>query len=74
MLRDRIVPLCDLRRALELEPLAPQPELPVLVVSVAGAEVGLIVDEFHAGADIIPHPLVGPLAGLGYLSGTALLG
>ncbi|ARE40327.1 Signal transduction histidine kinase CheA [Rhodovulum sp. P5] len=75
VLRDRLVPLFDMRKALRLPPPDSAPEeLSVLVVTVGGEAVGLIVDDFRAGAEVIPHPLEGPLAGLGWVSGAALLG
>lgn len=75
VLRDRLIPLCDLRTVLDLPPLDPAAEeLSVLVVGSSGGEAGLVVDAFRSGVDIIPHPVDGPLSGLAWLSGTALLG
>ncbi|GAA0308203.1 chemotaxis protein CheA [Rhodovulum strictum] len=75
VLRDRLVPLFDTRRALRLAPLDPPPaELSVLVVTQGNDALGLIVDDFRAGTEVIPHPLDGPLAGVGWVSGAALLG
>lgn len=73
--RGRLIPLCDLRRALRLGPAATTPaELSVLVVTTPQGEVGLIVDAFRSGVEVIPQPLDGPLAGLSCFSGAALLG
>jgi len=73
--RDRLIPLCDLRRPLRLAPRPQEPaELSVLIVATAQGEVGLIVDAFRSGTEVIPQPLDGPLAGLACLSGAALLG
>ncbi|TCP44134.1 chemotaxis protein CheA [Rhodovulum marinum] len=75
VLRDRLVPLFDMRKALRLSPLDPPAgELSVLVVTTAMGPAGLIVDDFRAGTEVIPHPLEGPLAGIRWISGAALLG
>ncbi|MGC9419901.1 MAG: chemotaxis protein CheA, partial [Rhodovulum sp.] len=75
VLRDRLVPLFDMRKALRLSPLDPPAgELSVLVVSTTMGPAGLIVDDFRAGTEVIPHPLEGPLAGIRWISGAALLG
>jgi two-component system chemotaxis sensor kinase CheA len=74
-LRDRIVPLARLRQILELPKNDPEPnELPVLVVRMGGAEVGLVVDRFREGMETIMRPLEGVLAQLKLYSGSALLG
>jgi two-component system chemotaxis sensor kinase CheA len=83
-LRDRLIPLVDVRRALRLpartlaEPgTDPAPEggsLSVVVVETEAGEAGLVVDRFRASAEIIPKPLHGPLSGVGYLTGAALMG
>ena len=73
--RDLLIPLCDLRKVLRLGSRHAAPdELSVLIVKTAQGQVGLIVDAFRSGAEVIPQPLDGPLAGLTCLSGAALLG
>ncbi|WP_119156634.1 chemotaxis protein CheA [Caldimonas tepidiphila] len=77
VLRGRIVPLRGLGELLALD--APElanddGELAVLVVRIAGENVGLVVDQFHGASDIILKPLEGVLAGLTGFAGTALMG
>ncbi len=75
VLRDRLIPLFHLRHLLQLEPIAVPPgEVAVLVMILGGEEVGLVIDEFHEGIDIIQKPLEGVMANYPYYSGTALLG
>ncbi|CAK0767444.1 two-component system, chemotaxis family, sensor kinase CheA [Gammaproteobacteria bacterium] len=75
VLRERIVPLVRLRKLLELEDSeGDEEELAVLVVRVRGEPVGLIVDQFREGVEILLKPLEGVLASLSGYSGTALLG
>lgn len=83
VLRDRLIPLCRLRQVLDLgngnrngnrNGRGSAAEESVLVVTVGGAEVGLVVDNFRSGIDIIIKPLDGILAGLRQYSGAALLG
>lgn len=77
VLRDRLIPLCRLRQVLELSSSHDangREEESVLVVNVSGDEVGLVVDNFRSGVDIIIKPLDGILAGLRQYSGAALLG
>ena len=83
VLRDRLIPLCRLRQVLDLgnggangksNGHGGDHEESVLVVNVGGAEVGLVVDNFRSGIDIIIKPLDGILAGLRQYSGAALLG
>jgi len=52
----------------------PPGEVAVLVMILGGEEVGLVIDEFHEGIDIIQKPLEGVMANYPYYSGTALLG
>jgi two-component system chemotaxis sensor kinase CheA len=74
-LRDRIVPLARLRQVLNLPDKDQEPEeLPVLVVRMGGAEVGLVVDRFREGMETILRPLEGVLTQLKLYSGSALLG
>jgi len=75
VLRKRLIPLLHLDRALELEPINSEiDEIAILVVRVDGQELGLVVDRFHAGMDVILKPLEGVMSGFRHYSGTALLG
>lgn len=77
VLRGRIVPLRPLNEllALDADPLCnAEGEHAVLVVRLAGGNVGLLVDQFHGASDIILKPLDGVLSGLIGFSGTALMG
>ncbi len=77
VLRDRIVPLCRLAHVLDIggsEEADSAEDVAVLVVKTVGGELGLVVDRFHAGVDIILKPLDGVLSGFRLYSGTALLG
>ncbi len=76
VLRDEVVPL---RRLADLLGMAtPPPDADahhaVLVVRVGGAVIGLVVDRFREGMDVILKPMDGVLAGLRGYAGTALLG
>lgn len=74
LLRDRIIPLVHLDRLLDLPPKAAAEETAVLVVRIDKQAVGLAIEAFGEGMEVIVKPLDGPLAGMpGYL-GTALLG
>jgi two-component system, chemotaxis family, sensor kinase CheA len=65
VLRDRLIPLVDMRRALRLPAAATGDEsLSVVVVSTEAGDAGLMVDGFRASAEIIPKPLHGPLTGI----------
>ena len=74
VIRDKLIPLCNLRDALGFEPDDSKEEHSVLVVSTPQGEFGLIIDKFHEGIDVIQKPLEGVLAGYSHFSGTALLG
>ncbi len=75
VLRDRLIPLRCLRQSLGMDmAVERQGEVAVLVVSTRFGLLGLIVDEFHAGLDIIQKPLEGVMAGVSLFTGTALLG
>lgn len=74
VLRDAIVPLVRMHQLLE-EPKAPDAEEEaVLVARVGGSLVGLVVDRFREGIDVILKPMDGILAGIRGYSGSALLG
>ncbi|CDH46877.1 chemotaxis protein CheA [Candidatus Contendibacter odensensis] len=75
ILRDRLVPLTRLRRLLDLsEPATGDAALATLVVKFHGESVGIVVDNFREGMEVILKPLEGVLAGLRHYAGTALLG
>jgi two-component system chemotaxis sensor kinase CheA len=75
VLRDRLVPICRLRRALGLETAGSTGDTEALVLARAGGEVvGFVIDEFHEAVDVIVKPLAGVLQHLPRFSGTALLG
>ncbi len=76
VLRNEVVPLRHLADLLGLPAPPPDPDVhpAVLVVRVGGAPVGLVVDRFREGMDVILKPMDGVLAGLRGYAGTALLG
>ncbi|MTJ79423.1 MAG: chemotaxis protein CheA [Telmatospirillum sp.] len=78
VLRQSIVPLVRLDRVLDLPDRRvaddPDHEEAVLVVRVAGSLLGLVVDHFREGMDIILKPLDGILSSVRGFAGTALLG
>ena len=75
VLRDAIVPLVRLQDLLELPGQAAEvDEEAVLVARVGGAIVGIVVDRFREGIDVVLKPLDGVLAGMRGYSGSALLG
>jgi two-component system chemotaxis sensor kinase CheA len=75
VLRNAIIPLLRLRSLLELAPReGVAEEEAVLVVRVANSTVGLVVDRFREGIDVIQKPMDGLLAGMRGYSGSALLG
>lgn len=77
VLRGRVLPLVRLRERLRI---ASQPEdttpedLAVLVVRPFGVDIGLVVDDFQKGVDVVIKPLDGILSGLSAYAGGALLG
>jgi len=74
VLRDRLIPLRCLRASLDMDSERADGEVSVLVVSTQQGLLGLVVDAFHAGLDIIQKPLDGVMAGFPLFTGTALLG
>jgi two-component system chemotaxis sensor kinase CheA len=76
VLREAIVPLVRLAERLGMaqQPREPEAAEAVLVVRLGGNPVGLVVDAFREGMDVILKPLDGVLAGLRGYAGTALLG
>ena len=74
VIREKLIPVCNLREALGFEQDVDREEQSILVVSTPQGEFGLIIDKFHEGIDVIQKPLEGVLAGYAHFSGTALLG
>ncbi|MBP2314267.1 chemotaxis protein CheA [Azospirillum soli] len=74
LLRDRIIPLVHLDRALSLPPKEEAEEIAVLVVHVDKQPIGLAIEAFGEGMEVIVKPLEGPLTDLPDYLGTALLG
>jgi two-component system chemotaxis sensor kinase CheA len=75
VLRDTVVPLVDLARTLQLpSQRADHEAVSVLVTRPAGTDVGLVVDDFHEGAEVIIKPMDGILAGSRQFCGAALMG
>lgn len=75
ILRDRLTPLLRLRHLLEMaEPVSGDAAQATLVVRMHGESVGIVVDNFREGMEVILKPLEGVLAGLKHYAGTALLG
>jgi len=75
-LRDKVVPLIRMRSLLGLteSDCNGQEEEAVLVVTMGKELVGLVIDEFHEGIDIILKPLEGVMKTSKEYTGTALLG
>lgn len=74
VLRNAIMPLVRLRRLLTLPEGGDEAEPAVLVVRSGGERMGLVVDDFREGMEVIVKPLEGVLANLPGYQGTALLG
>lgn len=75
VLRDTVIPLVDLAEALQIPGAPADPErVSVLATRLGGLEVGLVIDAFHEGAEVIVKPMEGVLAQVGPYSGTALMG
>ncbi|WP_029010421.1 chemotaxis protein CheA [Azospirillum halopraeferens] len=74
VLRNRIIPLFHLDRLLDLPFRADSEEVAVLVVQVDKQTVGLAIDAFGEGMEVIVKPLDGPLENTSEYLGTALLG
>jgi two-component system chemotaxis sensor kinase CheA len=75
VLRDRIIPIYDLRNMFDLPKYQPDvEEIALLIVKVNNEEVGIIIDDFEEGTDVILKPLEGIMSGYPLYSGTALLG
>lgn len=85
VLRDEVIPLRHLDRLLMLDAARSdrrarvdatydEPQVTVLVVRQPEGPVGLVVDDFQEGLDVIVKPMEGVLASIRAYSGTALLG
>jgi two-component system chemotaxis sensor kinase CheA len=73
VLRDQVIPITRLRNLLGMEP-RPAALESVLILRLGAVLVGLVIDDFGTGMDIILKPFAGILANLGGFSGTAVLG
>lgn len=75
ILRDRLIPLVRLADRLRepARPLKHDAEA-VLVCRVNGQTVGVVIDDFRVGMDVIVKPFEGIVAGARGFSGTTLLG
>ncbi|NML93526.1 chemotaxis protein CheA [Novosphingobium sp. TW-4] len=73
VLRDQVIPIARLRDMLGMERHRPALES-VLILRVGNATVGMVIDDFGTGMDIILKPFSGILANLSGFSGTAVLG
>lgn len=73
VLRDQVIPIVRLRRVLGMEDYSSALES-VLILKVSHATVGLVIDDFGTGMDIILKPFAGILANMSGFSGTAVLG
>ena len=75
VLRDAIIPVLRLRRLLDLpdDDRARDSEA-VMVVRLSNLVVGVVIDQFKEGIDIILKPLDGLIANLSHYAGTAILG
>jgi len=75
VLRDTLIPVRRLRKLLNLPNYEQQlTEEAVLIVSVKGEEIGLIIDDFHEGIDVIQKPLEGVMSSYPIYAGATLLG
>jgi two-component system chemotaxis sensor kinase CheA len=75
ILRDRLIPLVRLADLLRepARPLKHDAEA-VLVCRINGQTVGVVIDDFRVGMDVIVKPFEGIVAGARGFSGTTLLG
>jgi len=75
VIRGRLIPVFHLRTLLGLSPADDPPDdVAVMVMAFGGVELGIVIDEFHEGIDIMQKPLEGVMADNPYYSGSALLG
>lgn len=73
VLREAVLPVLRLRGLLAMPPRSTDEEA-VLVLRIAGAPLGIIVDEFRTGMDVILKPFSGILANMAGYAGSAVLG
>ncbi|SKA31514.1 chemotaxis protein CheA [Consotaella salsifontis] len=74
-LREALVPLVRMRERLALpRHEAERDSEAVLVCRLYGAPIGLVVDDFNVGIEVVLKPMTGLLAGLPGYAGTAVLG
>jgi two-component system chemotaxis sensor kinase CheA len=75
VLRDTVVPVLRLVRLLDLpDAEIERDEEAILVVRLNGERIGIVVDAFREGMEVIVKPMEGVLAGLSGFAGTTLLG
>jgi two-component system chemotaxis sensor kinase CheA len=76
VLRDAIIPMVRMHDVLETPRrlIGDIEEEAVLVARIGGRTVGLVVDRFREGIDVILKPMEGLLAGMRGYSGSAMLG
>ncbi len=76
VLRDEVVPLIRMTALLGGRPAPVDPNRgeAVLVCRVEGHTIGLVIDDFREGMDVILKPMTGLLADVGGYCGTTLLG
>lgn len=76
VIRGRLLPVLRLRNLLQLKNRQEDEDKPIaiLVVKPLAEEIGLVVDNFDRGVDIVIKPLEGILADIPGYSGAALLG
>ncbi|MBE0505173.1 MAG: chemotaxis protein CheA [Marinospirillum sp.] len=73
-LRDSLIPLRRARQLLSLPPLPSRTEEAILILEVQGQRLGLIIDDFRQGIDIVQKPMEGIMANYTIYSGSALMG
>jgi two-component system chemotaxis sensor kinase CheA len=75
VLRDSVVPVLRLVRLLDLpDTVSDHDDEAILVVRLNGERLGIVVDAFREGMEVIVKPMEGVLAGLSGFAGTTLLG
>lgn len=74
VLRDKLIPLKRMRVLLGLEAAQAGAEEAVLIVEHNGEQVGLVIDDFCQGIDIVQKPMAGIMAGYSLYAGSALMG
>lgn len=73
VLRDKVLPLVRLRNLLALPERRSETES-VLILRLAGMTIGLVVDAFNSGMEVILKPMAGMLRDVSGYAGTAVLG